>query len=367
VPPETPLQNETRPSTERQQTDDSLRSEREKVDETFGGELSSIDETADAVISRARQRADEVLAKARAKTDRRAATPVRSAATSENLASTRGIEDRAVQEERAEADETLRVERAEHVLIHALERAETDKDLLTERARADDALAMRDEFLGIVSHELRGELNAMTLLATLIAQEVLQENHVEQVLLHAQRSQRVGARMNRLIGDLVDVASIEAGVLAVQREPVDATPIVVEAVTTFQDQASKAELSLTSEVVQPLPLASMDGARILQVLINFLSNAFKFTPPGGKVVVRVESAGDELRFTVSDSGVGIPATKLEAVFERRVQLSSDRRGLGLGLYISRCIVQGHGGRIWVESTMGKGSTFCFTIPMAACR
>jgi signal transduction histidine kinase len=366
VPPEIPVQNETLAGTERQQTDDSLRTEREKVDETFGEELSAIDEMADAVISRARCRADEVLAKARARTDRESATTGLRGPSSEDLASKRGIEDRALRQERADADETLRVERAEHFLIHAIERAETDKDLLRERARTDDALAMRDEFLGIVSHELRNQLNAMTLLATLIAQHVLREDHVDQVLLYAQRSQRVGARMNRLIGDLVDVASIEAGVLAVRRELVDATPIVVEAVTTFQEPALNGQLSLTSEVIQPLPLAAMDGARILQVLINLLSNAFKFTPPGGKVAVRVESAGEEMRFTVSDSGVGIPAAKLDAVFERRVQVSSDRRGLGLGLYISRSIVQGHGGRIWVESTMGEGSTFCFTIPIAAC-
>jgi signal transduction histidine kinase len=364
VPPEIPVQNETTASTERQQTDDSLRTEREKVDQSFEEETSSIDEMADAVISRARRRADEVLAKARARTDRRSATPGLSAPASENLASTRGSEDRAVRQERADADEILRVERAEHILIHSIERAETDKDLLSERARTDNALAMRDEFLGIVSHELRSQLNAMTLLATLIAQEVLWENHVDQVLLHAQRIQRVGARMNRLIGDLVDVASIEVGMLAVRRELVDAAPIVAEAVTTFQEQAVKGQISLSSKIAQPLPLAAMDSARILQVLINLLSNAFKFTPPAGKVVVGVESTDKELRFTVSDSGLGIPAAKLEAVFERRVQVSSDRRGLGLGLYISKCIVQGHGGRIWVESRMGEGSMVCFTIPMA---
>jgi signal transduction histidine kinase len=359
------VQNDTRSSSERQQTDDSLRTERERVDHTFGEELSAIDEVADAVIIRARRRADEVLAIARERTDRWSATPGQSAQLSENLESTRGIEDRAVRQERADADEVVRMERAEHVAMHSIDRAETDRDLLTERARTDNALAMRDEFLGIVSHELRSQLNAMTLFATLISQEVLQENHVAQVLLHAQRSQRVGARMNRLIGDLVDVASIEAGMLAVRREVLDPTPIVAEAVHTFQAQAAKGQISLSSEIVQPLPLAAMDPARILQVLINLLSNAIKFTPAAGKVVIRVDRIGEEIRFAVSDSGAGIPVAKFEAVFERCVQVNADRRGLGLGLYISKCIVQGHGGRIWVESALGEGSTLCFTVPITS--
>ena len=119
-----------------------------------------------------------------------------------------------------------------------------------------------------------------------------------------------------------------------------------------------------AELVPPLELAAFDPARILQVLVNLLSNAIKFTPTDGKVVVRVERLGDEIRFAVSDTGEGIPTDKLEAVFERFLQVKpNDRRGVGLGLYISKCIVQGHGGRIWAESRMGHGSTFCFTIPI----
>jgi signal transduction histidine kinase len=169
--------------------------------------------------------------------------------------------------------------------------------------------------------------------------------------------------MNRLIGDLLDVASIEAGVLAVHREVEDATQVVMEAVETFQAQASASKVSLAAEIVSSSP-ASFDYARILQVLINLLSNAIKFTPANGRVVVRLERAGDELRFAVSDTGVGIPAYQLEAIFERFVQVTkNDRRGVGLGLYISKCIVRGHGGRIWAESRIGEGSTFCFTLPI----
>jgi signal transduction histidine kinase len=107
----------------------------------------------------------------------------------------------------------------------------------------------------------------------------------------------------------------------------------------------------------------LDSARIFQVLINLLSNAVKFTPRGGKIVVRVERVGPDLCFAVRDTGEGIPADRLESVFERFVQVRDDRRGMGLGLYISKCIVEGHGGRIGVESTLGHGSSFLFTLPL----
>ena len=170
--------------------------------------------------------------------------------------------------------------------------------------------------------------------------------------------------MNRLIGDLVDVASMEAGVLAVTREVGDPTTVVTEVVDTFQAQAAATGVSLTAEIVPPPLLAALDSARILQVLTNLLSNAIKFTPANGRIVVRVESVGDEIRFAISDTGVGIAGDKLEAVFVRFLQVTAnDRRGVGLGLYISKAIVQGHGGRIWAESKIGEGSTFCFTLPI----
>jgi signal transduction histidine kinase len=190
------------------------------------------------------------------------------------------------------------------------------------------------------------------------------DNYEAQVVAYAQRIQRTGARMNRLVGDLVDVASIEAGALAVMREVVDAAPVVTEAVDNFQAQASGRGISLSAQIEPSLPLVSFDPARILQVLVNLLSNAIKFTPPNGTVVASVDRSGDELRFAVKDNGEGIPSDKLEAIFERFLQVTeNDRRGVGLGLYISKCIVQGHGGRIWAESTPGEGSTFCFTLPM----
>ena len=171
--------------------------------------------------------------------------------------------------------------------------------------------------------------------------------------------------MRRLVGDLVDVASIEAGMLAVTRAAGDPADVVTEAVETFQAEASGSGISLTAEIAPGVPSVPFDAARILQVLCNLLSNAFKFTPAQGSIVVRLDHVEDDVVFCVSDTGEGIPDDKLETVFDRFVQLTkNDRRGVGLGLFISKSIVQGHSGRIWVESEEGLGSTFCVRLPAA---
>jgi signal transduction histidine kinase len=169
--------------------------------------------------------------------------------------------------------------------------------------------------------------------------------------------------MRRLVGDHVDVASIEAGMLAVTRTAGDLADVVTEAVETFQAEASNSGISLTAEILPGVPPVPFDAARILQVLGNLLSNALKFTPAQGSIAVGLERVDGNVVCCVSDTGEGIPDDKLEAVFDRFVQLKkNDRRGVGLGLFISKCIVQGHGGRIWVEPTTGPGSTFCFSLP-----
>lgn len=353
---------ENRPATdERKQTDESLRAERVKADSDLNDKQAAIDSAADAIIIKARARADKLLAASRARSDE--AVPSPSAPSAEAVEAERGREDRTLQNERASADETLRTERAEMAPLPSAERGVTDKDLSSERAQADSALTARDAFLGIVSHDLRNLLAGMVGFATCIAEGVSGDKPEDENTRYAQRIRRSGDRMSRLIGDLVDVASVEAGMLAVSREYEDPALVVTEAVEHFQLQADERGISLEAQIASPLPTVSFDPARILQVLVNFLSNAIKFTPQGGKVVVRVEPVDGELSFAVTDTGEGIPAAKLEAVFDRFLQVTEgDRRGMGLGLYISKCIVQGHGGRIWAESVHGAGSTFRFTLP-----
>ena len=238
-------------SSERQQTDESLRAEREAANLALGQDPTDTDETADAVVSRARSRADAVLAAARARSDRRRSTQTISRPSSESLHGQRAREDDVVRAERAVADEVLVQERADRASALSSEREDTDADLSNERARADHALETRDEFMGMVSHELRNMVNAMMGCAELIAKGVARENHVDQVRMNAQRIQRSAVRMNRLIGDLVDIASIEAGRLAVTLEPGDPTLVAMEAVEIFQAHAAASGVSLTTEMELP--------------------------------------------------------------------------------------------------------------------
>ncbi len=361
------VDSDKRINLEREQTDESLRVERQRADDALAEKLNAVEEAADAVISKARARADELLAARRATLDHQSSTNPTASTSTQAVKTERRIADSVLRKERADADEILRAERAQEASVLAGERDITDQDLSRERSRSDDAVATRDDFLGIVGHELRNMLAAVVGFAALIvkAESGAEEHQTEQVLTHARRIQRSGARMNRLVGDLVDVASIEAGVLAVKGQLGDPAQVVTEAVDTFQTQAAASGISLVSDVGASPAVADFDPARILQVLANLVGNAIKFTPRGGSIVVRLDRADDELRFSVRDTGIGIPPGHLDTVFERFRQVTpQDRRGVGLGLYISRCIVQGHGGRIWAESESGGGSTFCFTLPMS---
>jgi signal transduction histidine kinase len=164
----------------------------------------------------------------------------------------------------------------------------------------------------------------------------------------------------------VDVTSIDAGKLAMIPVPMDAGAVVNEATETFQAAAEAKGVALSATVPpEPLP-AVFDPDRMLQVFANLLSNAIKFTPRDGTVDVSVEKIRGAVRFCVRDSGVGVPPPMLEAIFERFWQVGkNDRRGMGLGLFISRSIVEAHRGRIWATSTPGKGSAFYFTLPVRA--
>ncbi|UQA62211.1 sensor histidine kinase [Polyangium aurulentum] len=285
------------------------------------------------------------------------------------IAESRAAEDAALRAERAVADESLRREREESARVLAsllpLERARTDRFLLTERVRTDDDISRYGDFLGIVSHDLRSLVTSVVISAELLSDQAPEGEAGDRTRAGAARIQRSAARMNRLIGDLVDIASIDAGKLVMSSARGDVNELIVDAVDTFRAAASADGIALEAEGDdRPLP-ATFDYDRLLQVLANLLTNAIKFTSKGGRIRVRGERDGDEVRISVSDTGVGIPGHLLEAVFERFWQVGkSDRRGVGLGLYISKCIVEAHGGRTWVESAVGQGSTFHVAIPVA---
>ena len=355
---------------ERAQTDESLRIERANTDRALLDQQAILENDADLVVQRAREAADAVLVTARDKADEQLADGAAPPADSAAVADQRTIEDDALQNERAAADESLRREREESAqalsTLLPLERNKTDRYLLTERVRSDNAVSNRDDFLGIVSHDLRNLLSGIVINATMLAKKADSGDAGNHSRAATDRIQRYAARMNRLIGDLVDVASIEAGKLAFAPVSGDWTALLVEAVETFRATASERGVVLEIEgPAVPLP-GEFDHDRMLQLLANLITNAIKFTEPGGRIVVRGALAGDQVRVSVTDSGAGIAAEMLESIFERFWQAGkNDRSGLGLGLYISRCIVEGHHGRIWAESTLGKGTTLAFTIPRSA--
>jgi signal transduction histidine kinase len=354
---------------ERNETDESLRSERQNTDRALLLKRESLERAADAVVDRAREIADGVLSEARDKADEKSGQEELPVGALETVGEERAAEDAALQSERAAADESLRREREEHALaLHRLlplEREKTDRYLLTERARSDFALSNRDDFLGIVSHDLRNLLQGIVVNTDLLSVRAADDEEGRRMLTGLKRIERYAARMTRLIGDLIDVTSIDAGKLAVHPASQDLCPLVAEAVETFEPVAAAKRISLLSESTEPPILADFDHDRIMQVLANLLANAIKFNSEGGKISIRVEPTEGKALCCVSDNGPGIPRNMLELIFERFWQAGKDdRRGLGLGLYISRCIVEAHGGTIWAESTMGEGSRLCFTLPTA---
>jgi signal transduction histidine kinase len=345
------------------QTNESLRVERAEVDRAILDNLAEIDVTADAAINRTRARADALLAATRAATDRQLERLGAPARAGEAIRIERTREDQTRTAERREADQEIRDVRADAVERLVTERGETDADLNKERALSDNILATRDVVMALVIHDLHNMLSTITGFAAMIEEDANATAGLDSIRASAHWIQVAGSRMHRLVGDMGDVASIEAGVFAFSCEDGDPVDVIHEAVKTFEAQAAAAGIRLSMTANSPSRRISFDSGRIFQVLTNLLSNAIKFTPRGGTIVVECVNREGDCQISVRDTGSGIASDKLDEIFKRFVQLrTNDRRGVGLGLYISRCIVQGHGGRIWAESEPGEGSTFRFTLP-----
>ncbi len=360
--------SEGRKPPERVETDAALRAERENADRALAAERALANADVDRVVHLARDDADAKVNAAREQVDQKIEGIDSPEQLGETVAELRAVEDEALADERATIDEILRIER-EHAraLAHLLplERDRTDRHLHTERSRADEAVAHRDDFLGMVSHDLRNLLSGILYSAELLARQTDGSAAEPRVVANVERIRRYSARMNRLIGDLVDVTSIDAGKLSVTPRPGDPAPAIAEAIELFRAAAEARRIALVSRVRPGTLRTQFDPDRLLQVLANLISNSIKFTPEGGRVEITAEASGEQVHFVVTDSGPGIPAHLLERVFERFWQVGADdSRGMGLGLYISRCIIVAHGGRIWAESELGKYSAIHFTLPAA---
>lgn len=229
------------------------------------------------------------------------------------------------------------------------------------REEAEAAVRSRDDILAIVSHDLRNPLNTIAMSLSLLEMTHPQDGNDPQVGI----MRRAIAQMNRLIQDLLDVNQIAAGGFVVRAQPVDVASLV-------QDVRAQATV-LTGQKNQRLELPDAGDVRVLadrdrvaQVLSNLVGNAAKFTPEGGRIRLSTEVREREVRFCVSDTGPGIDQQDLPHIFDRFWQVRRVRRGgVGLGLAISKGIVEAHGGRIWARSIPGIGSEFHFTLPRAA--
>jgi PAS domain S-box-containing protein len=228
---------------------------------------------------------------------------------------------------------------------------------------AERAIKARDAVLGVVAHDLRSPLGTILMQAGMLRRVGPERDQRAGSALD--RIERAAKRMNRLIQDLLDVTRMEAGRFSLERQRLRTAQVVHDVLDAHQSLAVAGSLELRSDAASDLPEVWADRDRLLQVFENLIGNALKFTPPGGSVTLSAAPRGDEVLFCVSDTGAGIAADDLPHVFDRFWQARGTAKlGAGLGLPIVKGIVEAHGGHVWVDSTPGHGSTFCFTIPTA---
>ncbi len=236
-----------------------------------------------------------------------------------------------------------------------------------EMLRASEAL--REDLTSMLVHDLKNPvISAGLALGTLSGGREIESrlDEGDREMLDIARESL--ARLEKMIGDILDIAKAEAGEIPLALDTADLRELVRDAVRGVGPQLSDARIELDLEVSGDTLSARADREKIRRVIDNLLANAIKFTPAGGRVAVRASREGGEAVVTVQDSGPGIPESVRERIFEKFGQAEADRRGrrmsIGLGLYFCRLVVDAHGGRIWVESSRGQGSTFGFALPLA---
>jgi signal transduction histidine kinase len=224
---------------------------------------------------------------------------------------------------------------------------------------AQRASRMREEILAVVSHDLRNPLGAIHLAATMML------DHPEPpARRHLETIQRAADRMEHLIGDLLDMGSVQAGRLSIEKRPEDPEALLEEVFEQHESMAREKGIHLAREGHLDAPLCC-DRQRILQVFGNLIGNAIKFCGTGDTITLRCARDGDSARFAIADTGPGIASGVLAHVFDPYWSAKEHaKQGTGLGLFISKGIVEAHGGRLRAESEPGKGATFYFTIPLA---
>ncbi len=230
-------------------------------------------------------------------------------------------------------------------------------------------LRLKDEFLSHVSHELRSPLTAIHQFVTILLDGLAGDLNSEQ-REYMEIALKNVYQLRAMISDLLEITRAETGKLTIEPQCVSIAKVVDETCGTLQKNAAVKGIVLTTDVPNNLPFADADPVRIKQILVNLIDNGIKFTPENGTIFVRARTFDQDPNFlciSVADNGCGISPEDTEKIFDRLYQkedrISGSRKGLGLGLYICRELVLRHGGKIWVESEIGEGSTFFFTFPV----
>ena len=223
----------------------------------------------------------------------------------------------------------------------------------------------KSEFLANMSHELRTPLNAIIGFSEILAEKMFGDINEKQAE-YLQDILESGRHLLFLINDILDLSKIEAGRMELELAEFDLPTAIENSLILVRERASRRGIRLGSTVDERLGMFSGDERKVKQVLLNLLSNALKFTPEGGQIDVGARLDGDMAEVSVADTGIGIAPEDQAAVFEEFRQVgTADKKaeGTGLGLALSRKFIELHGGKIWVTSRLGEGSTFTFTLPL----
>src|SRR5688572_5617496 len=244
---------------------------------------------------------------------------------------------------------------------------ESNNELNQANAQLRELSAMKEEFLALTTHDLRSPLAVISGVINFFTSGRLGELTGEQRNM-VTMMERNTQNLIELVNDLLDASKLESGTMRLDLSTIELRGLTDELREQMQPLAAEKEIELTEEVPADLPQLRADRAKLRRVLVNLISNALKFTPRGGRVSVSAAPEGSLVRVSVTDTGVGIPPDDLRDIFDKYAQARSratrSEKGTGLGLYITRQLVELHGGHIEVRSEVGKGSTFSFTIPTA---
>jgi two-component system phosphate regulon sensor histidine kinase PhoR len=222
---------------------------------------------------------------------------------------------------------------------------------------------IRQDFVSNVSHELRTPLASLKSLVETIQETAANDKEATEKFLEMMN--REIDNLTQMVQELLELSRIESGKVPLDKKPVSPSEIIQKAEERMHLQAGRAKLRIIKHCAENLPDVFVDISRLEQVFVNLIHNAIKFTAPGGTITLGAEQKENSIVFSISDTGTGIPPRDLERIFERFYKVDRARadQGTGLGLSIARHLVEAHGGKIWAESALSKGSTFSFSIPI----